>query len=281
MPSVFSYLDHRQFLREWVAAARELDPEFSYTAFAARGGCSKAALANVLGGARSPRPKTLDAFAQAMQLEPSERHYLGMLVELAEAGSEQRRRDLLDRILADERYGRVRHAEHAPDQDVERYLANWWTPAIREMATFAEFQADADWIAARLYPRVEVHDVERALTTLFELGFLVRDADGRVSPREVRFRTALETSVRAAGRYQKEVVSGLLRQLDTGRHAEQHCMAVTLALDAEQVREAKLRLNAVVEQLVALADAGADRPERQVYQLGLQLLPLMRPVDPP
>lgn len=281
LPSIHAYVDYRAFLREWVEAARRADPDFSYAAFAARGGCSKAALANVLGGVRSPRPATLDAFARAMRLGPAERHHLGLLVELAGAASEERRRDLLDRILADERHGKVREAEREPEQDVERYFENWWTPAIREMATFEGFQADPAWIAMRLHPPVPVHDVAHALDTLLELGFLVRADDGRVAPREVRFRTAPETTVRAVARYQKEVMSGLLRALDTDRHQEQHTLTATLVLDPEQLKEAKARLNAVATQIATMSDVGSDRSGRRVYQIGLQLFPLSSRLDDP
>lgn len=204
MPEVFAYLDYRTFLRDWLDARRRDDPAYSYATFARDGGCSKAALANVLGGARAPRAKTLDAFAQAMALTATERNYLGLLVDLAGAQDLEQRRAVMDRILSVEHYRKMRRAESETDADLFRYLKFWYIAPIREMARFPTFQPDPDWIAAHLIPPIRPSEATSALETLLDLGFLVHEEDGSLQPREIRFRTASDSSREAVLHYHRE-----------------------------------------------------------------------------
>ncbi|MEZ4323255.1 MAG: TIGR02147 family protein [Myxococcota bacterium] len=279
IPAVFSYLDYRAYLRDWFEARKREQPDYSYATFARDGGGSKAALANVLAGSRAPRASTLDAFARAMALAPNERNYLGLLVELSLAQNLTERREAMGRILASEQYGRMKHSESAPDADVARYLEHWYVPVIREMVGLPGFRDDPEWIAAALVPVVTRDEVVEALATLFDLGFLFRAADGTVQQREIRFSTGVEASQLAVSRYHREVPPDLMRAVDPLRGAEQHLLAITVALHPSHVAEVKARLNAVLEQVAALGDDAAGLEGKRVYQVGMQVLPVSLPVE--
>jgi uncharacterized protein (TIGR02147 family) len=277
-PSITAYLDFRAYLRDWLTHRKELEPGYSYAAFAAEGGCSKAALANVLSGNRHPRPDTLDAFARAMGLSPAERNVLGLLAELDAAPDVRRRRDVLERLLDSELHGQTRHAEVEPG-DAMRYLRHWYVPAIRELATRPGFRAEPEWIAATLTPSIRVDQAREALDTLLDLGFVVREPDGRVSVREVRFRTANETFAEAAEHVHRHVVPEVLRHFDTDNASRQHLLAHTFLLSPDQVPEAKQRLNTVFEQVATQGDDPSVDGPRTAYLMAVQLLPLSEPVE--
>ncbi len=278
-PSVYAYLDYRAFLKDWLTHAKRTHPGYSYAAFAAAGGCSKAALANVVSGARTPRPATVDAFARAMDLRPAERNYLGLLVDLDAAPDVSSRRDVMERILASDRHQQVRIADKEPDEDVMRYFEHWYLPAIRELAALPGFRADPDRIAATLRPAIRPEEAQQALDTLFDLGFLRRDAEGAIEVREVRFRTEPETFQKAAYHVHHDVIPRLLGALDTDQAQRQHLLTATLSLSEDQIAEVKARLNAVLDQLTTQADSGSGTGPRAVYQLAIQLLPLSEPID--
>jgi len=276
LPTAFSYLDYRTFLRDWFDARKRQDPSYSHSAFAREGGCSRSALANVLSGARTPRPATLDAFARAMALTPSERNYLGLLVELASAQDIDQRRQVMERILASERYHQVRYAEHGEENDLFRYVEHWYIPVIRELAGLPGFRADAEWVASRLQPRITVDEARDALDRLFELDLLRHGPDGRVERQEIQFRTEPEASQEALMHFYRQALPELLTHLERRPSSEQHLTAATVTLAPELVEEAKARLNAVMSQLAALADASSDQGEQQVYQVAVQLVPVSR-----
>lgn len=278
-PRIHAYLDYRTFLRDWIADAKRQHPGYSYAAFAAAGGCSKAALANVLSGARHPRADTLDAFARAMGLTPHERNYLGLLAELEAAPDVARRREVLDQILATDRHQQVRITEKEPEGAAMRYFEHWYVPAIRELARLPGFRDDPDWIAATLRPPIAAEAAREALDTLFDLGFLGRDPEGRVVVEEIRVRTEPETWDHAAAHVHRHVVPHVLGRMTTDRAQEQHLIAATLTVPLDQLPEAKERLTAAVHQVARLGDDTADTGPRAVYLLGVQLLPLSEPLD--
>lgn len=278
-PTVFAYLDYRTFLRDWLDARKRTEPDYSYATFARAGGCSKAALANVLGGARAPRPATLDSFARAMGLSPAERNYLGLLTDLAIASDLEKRRATMEKILSVEQYQKMRRAESEADADMFRYLEFWYISAIREMAGLPGFRPDPEWIATAMVPPIRPAEASAALDTLFDLGFLVRDDDGTVTPRDIRFRTAPESAQDAVGHYHREVIPSLLRTIDTERSAEQHFLAATIVLDASMVPEVKARLNALLDQVLAMRNDTLVQDGRRVYQFGIQLLPVSQTLE--
>lgn len=275
LPSVFAYLDYRSFLRDWLDAKKRADDTYSYATFAGEGGCSKSALANVLSGARSPRPGTLDAFARAIAMSPSERNYLGLLVDLSMAHSLDDRRRVMEQILSSERYRQVRMAEGERDSDVFRYLEHWYIPAIRELASLPAFRPEPEWIVGVLRPPISLAQAQDALDRLFELDFLDRLPDGTVEPGDVQFRTEPENAQAATLRFHREVIPGLLTHLQGGDASkQQHVMAATISLPPDLVPEAKARVSALVLQLAAMADAAGVEGEQRVYQVAVQLLPL-------
>lgn len=279
LPSVFSYIDYRTFLRDWFAARKREEPGYSYARFASDGGCSKSTLANVLSGARTPRAATLDAFARAMELTPSGRNYLGLLVELASASDLESRRRVMDRILASDRYGQVRFAEQESPSTVARYLEHWYIPAIRELAALPDFRPDPAWIARRLRPEISVDQADAALQCLFELDFLRHGSDGGVELREVQFRTEPEADQAAIMHFHRTQVPELLRHVRGEHAAEQHLLTGTIHLPPDLVTEVKARLDAFFGQVAVLADAAPDAEGARVYQYSAQLLPLTEAVD--
>ena len=274
LPSIFSYLDYRAFLQDWFDARKREDPTYSYARFAEDGDCSRSALANVLSGARTPRAGTLDAFARAMELTPSARNYLGLLVELATAQGLDERRQVMERILAAEHYQQVRLAERGPDSDLFRYIEHWYVAAIRELAALPDFQADPTWIASILRPRISVEEAADALDRLFELGMLRHAVDGSVERREVQFRTENVARQEAILHFYREALPALLRTVEVRADDEQAVMAATLLLPPDLVPEATARVAALTNQLAAMADAAGVDGERRVYQLAVQLIPI-------
>ena len=277
-PTIFSYLDYRAFLREWFDAMKRADPDYSYAQFARDGGCSKSTLANVLSGARTPRSGTLDAFARAMALTPSERNYLGLLVELAGAEDLDARRQVMERILASERYHQVRVAERGDESELFRFIEHWYVPAIRELAALPSFVPEPEWIASVLRPRITVDQARDGLDRLFELDLLRHGPDGSVERREIQFRTDVAAHQVAIQHLYRETLPQLLRRVDRADGEEQHVMAATLILPPELMAEAKARLTATVQQLAALSDAAGVDGERRIYQLAGQLLPVSETV---
>lgn len=167
---------------------------------------SKAALANVLSGSRTPRSSTLDAFATAMQLKPTERSDLGLLVDLGTAPDLTTRSRIMEQILSRERYHQVRVTEKHRDEDIFRYFEHWYIQPIREMVGMPGFRDDPTWIAAQLMPPIRGDQAAEAIETLLDLGFVARGPHGDLVQQQVRVRTELEAVQTAATHVHRNVM---------------------------------------------------------------------------
>jgi uncharacterized protein (TIGR02147 family) len=278
-PDIYTFLDYREYLKQWLAWRRKETPGYTYDSFAKEAGCSRSALANVISGSRDPKPTTLDAFARAMKLSPSERNFLGGVVELARARTTGRRQDIFEQFIEKPRHKQTRFLEDEPEPAIARLCSAWYLPAIVELARHRDFDPDPKWIAQALVPPIEPDLAARALETLIEIGQLRRTAAGAVHVRQRRLRSRADVASAALARYHRDVVPQLLGRLDQVPAEQRHVIAATALLPEDAVAEAKKILQGAIERIAALAD-GSDTGSR-VYHVGVQLLPVSNPVTAP
>src|SRR5690606_13219328 len=84
--NVFSYLDFREFLRDYYQKRRKKDRKFSIRFFARRAGLkSQNYLKVVMDGQRSLTPRNVPKFVKGLNLSPLEAEYFEALVNLNQA----------------------------------------------------------------------------------------------------------------------------------------------------------------------------------------------------
>ena len=175
-PTVFEFLDYRRFLETWVEWKGTERPGYGMGIFAMNARLGRSTLPNILSGRRAPTEETLDGFADAMHLDPEERHFLGLLVDLQKATHLEEQARTLRTIFAHPRYA----AGEKVDADVLEALTSWCSPVIIELSRLPGFQPDPTWIADRLRPEPAPGEVERALPTLQAAGLVGDSAPHRV-----------------------------------------------------------------------------------------------------
>lgn len=269
-PDLYTYLDYRQFLRDWFEAKKAADPAFSHRAFARRAKvASPSLLKAVIDGKRNLTPGTTDAFADAVGLGLEESEFFGVLVHFAQAETLEDRNRAWERVRAVRRF---REARHLADEGIQ-YLSCWYYPAIRELAGCDGFQSDPEWIAATLRPTIPAEEARRALEVLEALGLLSRDAGGTLRPSEATVVTAAEVRGMAASNYHLGMIDRARAALTAVPSAERHFCALTVAVSPDLVPRLKREISAFQERLLDLCD-GAEAPRELVYQVNLQLVPL-------
>lgn len=276
-PDIFKFIDYREFLQAWLNHRKSVEPGYSFRIFAQAAGLARGTLPNVLSRARSnPRPETLDAFAQAMSLSPSERNYLGKLVELDGIDSLSHRREFLADMVGARAFRQSEKMEDRPSA-FERLASRWYYGAIRELAGHPGFRADPAWIASVLVPAISVDEAREALKTLVELGVLVEE-QGRLTLPTLRVQTEDETSAQASHQFHSEIVPFVARNFNATPKDERHLVGGAMLLPEAVLPEVKLLLHQVAERIGTMADdpRGGDR---RVYHLAIQFVPLTRSVS--
>jgi uncharacterized protein (TIGR02147 family) len=274
-PDIYAYLDYRLFLQEWFEAKKSDNPRYSHRVFARHAGlASPALLANVIARRRNLTAASQSAFVRAMRLSPSATSFFSHLVDLDQSKTPENRNKAWARISATRRFRQARRVEG----ESVAYLSHWYYPAIRELADCAAFQADPEWIARTLCPRITVSQARRALDALVSMGMLTIDADGAAHLTDATVVTPMEVAGLATHNYHQGMLERAQGAISGFAPEHRYLGGVTVAIPAGLIDTLKDELKAVQERLLDLCDS-AEGTKRQVMQINLQLFPLSAPTD--
>ena len=269
VPSVFGYLDFRAFLRDWFDAKKTKNPRFSHRMFARKADQkSPSALLAVIEGKRNLTPQSSDGFVKALALDGDESAFFLALVRMQCAEDADTRDQALAQVRATRRFRDARRLEGGALE----YLARWYYPAVRELATCAQFRDDAAWISSMLRPPITEAQASEALRVLLELGLIARGADGKVRAAETSLVTPHEVAGLAARQYHLAMIERARESLSFPSK-DRHLLGVTVAVPADMLPALKRELDRFQERVLELCDS-ATEPRGVVLQLNLQLFPL-------
>lgn len=271
-PSIYDFLDYRQFLRAWYEAEKNRLPAFSYRYFARKAGFSSPNfLKLVIDGDRNLSPESVDRFATALKFTQDEERFFRDLVAYNQARNLSEKNLLFDRVIASKRFQEWRKL----DSSLLEYLRHWYYPAIRELAALPDFQARPDWIRKRLVADLEPAEIEKALSVLEELGLLVRDARGELTRSDQTVSTGprvLGEARIAARALIREMLERASESMETVPAEWRELGSVTVAIRASTVAELKERIVLFRRELLERCDQ--DEAPEEVYQFNVQLFPL-------
>ena len=271
---VFDYLDFRAFLRDFYVHENTLKKGFSFRAFSRRAGLSSPNhLKRVMEGDRNLALETARKFAKACRLTGDAAQYFEELVRLDQAATVKERQEVHGALSGFRGYRQAQQLDMAH----AAYHAQWYIPAIRELAGRADFDGSAKWLAERLWPKISVAEANRALHTLKELGLLVADADGRLVQANDVVTTGPELPAVHIANYHVMMLERAAASIDLIPSSERDISSVTLLLSEGGVARIKGRIQRFRRELLELAVA--EPAGTQVVQVGFQLFPLSLPPD--
>jgi len=267
----FDYLDYRAYLRALYAERRALDRSFSHRAFCKRAGLrSTNYLSLVMKGERNLTPAMALRFAKACGLKAGAGDYFCALVAFNQAKEVEVR----DRCYA--RLGKFRRFRqvHQIDAAQAAYHASWYVPAIRELCTRPDFREDPAWIARTLLPQITRAQARAALDTLQQLGFLRRDAGGRLQQVDALVTTGKTPDRAQVVRYHRGMLERASAALDLVPREEREMSSLTLCVSEATMQRLMARINELRRELLQVAEV--DGPADRVVQINFQLFPLSR-----
>src|SRR5262249_11234574 len=121
------------------------------------------------------------------------------------------------------------------------YHAEWFVPAIRELAGSRSFQPDPRWIAEQLLPAISVEQAEHALAVLLDLGLLVKTVDGRLIQAEPVVSTGPETSGVHIVAYHRAMMQRALASIDLVPKPGRDISSLTLRVSERGLTRIKQR----------------------------------------
>ena len=270
-PDLFTYLDYRRYLIDWFSWKKAKNSRFSHRAFMQRAGLSSPSLLlSVMEGKRNLTPSTIESFIKALGCTSEAADFFQNLVALSQAENLEERNAAWEKVRATRRFREARVLDGAAVE----YLSCWYYPAIRELAAFGQFQADPEWIALMLQPRITTAQARKGLELLQMLGMLKPDADGQLRPAEASLVTPHEVAGMAAMNYHVGMVARAAEALAVPPWQRHYC-AVTVAIPDALLPRLKQEITRFQERILDLCDS-TEEPKSVVYQFNMQLFPLSR-----
>jgi uncharacterized protein (TIGR02147 family) len=267
-PSVFDYLDYRRFLEDWFSARRIADPKFSVRAFTRKAGLpisNSSFFSKVIAGKRNLTLDLRFKLVKALRLPHSETRYFELLVQFnqsKDAGSKQHFYGELARFR--------RSKARIIGKEGFEYYSRWHYSIVRAFFGLDQRESNPAAIAEKVFPRLDVKEVEDAVRLLLGLGLITRTANGY----------ALKDRHIATERENKDFVGKvrITAMLDLARDVFNHVPAadreystLTMFISRQGYQAVQDRLKAFRQEVKSIVEQ--DASEDRIYTLNFQLFP--------
>ena len=159
--------------------------------------------------------------------------------------------------------------------DQFRVVSEWYYFAILSLVKTADFQSNSEWIAQRL--GISVPQVNQAIDRLERLG-LIENERGRIHLNQTRYRTTDDVMNLSVRKSHFETLELAKQSLEQNAIEERDFSSITMAVDVEQLAQAKSLIRKFQDDLDALleGDEQKQKSRTEVYRLAVQLFPLTK-----
>jgi uncharacterized protein (TIGR02147 family) len=264
------FLKASDYLKAIYDKVKESHHSYSYRQFADELGYGPTNYLHLIcTGGRKLTPKAARTLADELKLRGEPRRYFELMVTYECARNANSREEAFAQLIE------MKHNSLPPtlDRDMLEYLSEWYNPVIREMATLPEFEANATWIAERVFPKITVEQATTSLELLQRLGFLVKsESSGKLVSRDVHIKTGSVVRSMSVRRYH-QIMLELARNALTGvKASERDFQAITIPVSDALVQEIKGEIDRFWKLLMEKSANCTDA--NRIYQLNIQLFPV-------
>lgn len=266
--SVFSYLDYREFLKDFYERAHAEEPKFSHRFISMKVGASSSGwFSDLVKGRVNLSGTQMVRLAILLGLEDQSLAYFETLVQYNQSGSLEEKNHHFRKLAA---------FKEVPSELIGRdkfeYYQKWYYSAIRELLYFNRFSKDCIALARKLDPPIKAREAKEAIELLVRLGLIKKDAQGDFRPSGLTLKKdAAHKSLYSANFLRANMELGI-QALERIPKDERHISGMTLSFSESGFHKAIGEIDVFRKRLMALLDE--DPNPDKVYQLNLQLFPI-------
>lgn len=269
-PKVTSYLDYREFLKDWIDFKKTNSQAYSHRAIAAKVGLKSGGhISQILSGRAKLSQGTLDQLTEWMKLTANESLYLKHLTQFNHAKTQEEQKKAYERLK------KLKGASAVLlDKDQFEYYSHWSYSAIREALTIFNIQdeaADLSVLGRQLIPPLTQGEVARGVELLKRLGLIEPDAQGYLKSTSQILSTGKQVQGLYLNEYVQEVLKlahGAVQRIPVGEKYNSW-ISMTLGKSSfpqviEELRSSRERILKIVKE---------EKHPSRVYHLNLNLFP--------
>lgn len=278
-PRVFDHSDYREYLKKALEFKRSKNPSYSESAFLKQAGFgpnSRGYFGLIVNGKRNLSSKSILGFGQALKLNDKEMSYFENLVHYNQADNDKDKAYYFGRVSQAIRGKETKAYELMRSQ--YNYFYNWYLVAIKELASFADFSEESDWIIKKLRNKVTSKQVKEALEDLTRLGILVRNESGKLIPSNevIRF-TDSSLNYTTVNNIHTQMLEKAGEALVEDSYEDRSVSCVVLSCDSDDFQNIRNDIREFRSQILNKYGVQAKKVDA-VLNLGLQLFHLT-PID--
>ncbi|MFW7379824.1 MAG: TIGR02147 family protein [Oligoflexus sp.] len=272
---IFDFVQYTDYLAAIYAELKNQLSSYSYLQFAEDLGFPRSnALWLIISGRRKLSPKAAERILKSIPLKSMQRRYFLAMVRHNNANQGREREKFLQDLIEIK-------AQVIPDhEDRERleYFSEWYYPVIREMVGTTWFQSDPQWIAEQLFMKIMPKQAGYALDLLERLNLISWDVSkGRHVLTGGQVHPTREVGPIAAIRYHEKMCEIARDSVTRVPSSLRDLNALTVRLKPEDAARVKARLIELCHEVFAMEAASQGSEDENVYQVNMQLFPLVVP----
>jgi uncharacterized protein (TIGR02147 family) len=253
------------------------NPSYSVRAFARDLGVSQTLLSLIFAGKRTLSFQQAFRFASKLGMNAEEKQTWFQKVFSAlpeKAKGRHRLQALLDGEYADP--NRADSPSERTELEVEylRILPEWYHLAILDFSQVKNFKPEPEWIAERL--GIQPQQVREAIERLLHIG-LFKWADGKLTKTNLHIEfpsSGAQPLVREFHQQMANKAIECLRSTDPEAYRRRKMSSLTFSVRTDRLPEAFARIE---KFKMEMADLLAEGVSNSLYQLNVQLFPLIQP----
>jgi uncharacterized protein (TIGR02147 family) len=273
MPSIYNYLNYREYLCDYFAEQKQFQKQLTHRVILKKMGITSTGfLSNVISGKKNLNGEMSKKLGKIINLALRERRYLNNMVAYTQAKSVEEKKKYLDRLLV------LRKADLAYMNDGQfSIFSQWYYVYIRDMLCFFDFKDDYQALSARLDPAITPEKAEEAIRELERLGFIEKDNDGFYRPRDRLVTTGDEADSVQLASFQLATMDMAKRSLEKHPAEKRDISFVSMTLSPDTFIKVKSEVQAFRKKLLLMAK-NEQKPDR-IYQCNIQLFPVTKQPD--
>ncbi len=268
MLSIFDYSDYRQFIKDYYAGHKTLNPSFSFRYLAQKAGINSAPFFKfIIEGKRNLTKATLLKTCVALKLNDREAEYFEDLVFFNQAKSVKEKNHFFAKLISQQKQKNVKKIlEHQ-----YAYFTEWYHCVLRELVCLKDFKNDYVKLAKTISPPITAKQAGDSIKLLLQLG-LIKIVDGRYVQTDSVISTGNSIMAHQVINFQINMLHKAIEVFNRCAVDERLTSATTFSISAKTYALFVEKLRKMRSELLEMSRQ--DEAPDTIYELTMNLFPL-------
>lgn len=269
MKQIFSYIDYRNFLKDYYQEKKSTTTFFSHRYF-----CNKAGISSpnflklVIDGKKNLSESSIQKFTKALELGEKEARFFRNLVLFNQAKSAAQKQEYYAVLLSMMNMIKEQHLS----LDQHELYSKWYVSVIRELITLDDFQDDFRKLATMVSPQISVMDAKNSVKLLLRLGLVEKQSNGRYIHKDQAIRADSEMARNAIRSFNRKMAELGAESIERFSPDERNVSGITVGASKAAYEMIVAEIQACKDRIISIVNR--EEISSHVYQVNFQAFPL-------